>query len=278
MHIMPRRCFVVCCICTFICLALLLSEVPGKGCVKGSDITSTTEMIADLYSKGGIRVFPRNGFLLGIVRHGGFLPNEGVDADLGIMYEDISEKALNFAVQGTTHKYTVTKKPPGKWATFNGTDPWSKQEYDVEYVTIRRTDGTSFKASCFYHYGPDSSSAQVFYPKYTVAGYNHDGSMREASTWKQKGATLTVLGPGNEEKRFEEYHGLINLGNVFDKHLFKRLERSKFYDTSILIPTGYEGILTGFYGADWRTIEKRKNWESLPVENGQRFLQPLPTC
>ena len=92
---------------------------------------------------------PGNGFLLGIVRHGGFLPNEGIDANIGIMYEDLSGKALNFVVQGVTHTYTVTKKPPGKWATFNGTDPWSKQTYDVESVTIQRTDGTSFQTYCF---------------------------------------------------------------------------------------------------------------------------------
>jgi hypothetical protein len=257
-----------------------LPSIKVKGCVKRSIITSTTEMITDLYSKGGIRVFPRNGFLLGIVRHGGFLPNEGIDADLGIMYEDLSGKASNFVVQGITHKYTVTmtKKLPGKWATFNGTDPWSKETYDVESVTIRRTDGTSFSAYCFYQYGPDESSAQVFYPKYTVAGYNHDGSMKEARTWKHKGATLKVLGPGNEGKRIEEYAGIMDLGNVFDKHLFESLERTKFYDTSILVPAGYEDILTGFYGADWRKVEKRKNWESLQVENGECFLEPLAVC
>lgn len=38
-----------------------------------------------------IRVFPRNGLLLGIVRHHGFLPFENpVDVDLGVMYSDLA--------------------------------------------------------------------------------------------------------------------------------------------------------------------------------------------
>ncbi|MFB1020310.1 MAG: hypothetical protein QMC37_08740 [Flavobacteriales bacterium] len=102
--------------------------------------------------------------------------------------------------------------------------------------------------------------------------------MKEARAWKQKGASLTVLGSGNEEKSFEEYAGLLSIGHIFDKHLFESLERTKFYDTSILVPAGYEDILTGFYGADWRKIEKRKNWESLRVENVECLLEPLAVC
>ena len=252
--------------------------VKVKGCVKKADVASTTEMITDMNLKGGIRVFPRNGFLLGIVRHGGFLPNEGIDADLGIMCEDISVKTSKFVVQGIVHTYTVTKNPPGKWATFNGSDPWSKRKYDVESITILRTDGTSFSAYCFYPYGPDESFAQVFYPYYTVAGYNHEGSMKEERTWKQRGSSLTVLGRGNEEKSIGEYAGLLNLGNIFDKQVFENLERLKFYDTSIFVPAGYEDILQGFYGTTWREMEKRKDWESLRVENVECLLQPLPIC
>jgi hypothetical protein len=81
-----------------------------------------TEMIEDMYLKGGIRVFPRNGFLLGIVRHGWFLPNESIDADLRIVYEDLSGKTTNFVVQGITHTYTVTKKPPGNGQLIGRTD------------------------------------------------------------------------------------------------------------------------------------------------------------
>ena len=34
----------------------------------------------DAANRNNIKVFPRNGFLLGVVRHGGFLPNEEIDA------------------------------------------------------------------------------------------------------------------------------------------------------------------------------------------------------
>ena len=42
-----------------------------ESCVHVQDIIHITEFIKDLYTKHNIRVFPRNGFLLGIVRHGG---------------------------------------------------------------------------------------------------------------------------------------------------------------------------------------------------------------
>jgi hypothetical protein len=84
--------------------------------------------------------------------------------------------------------------------------------------------------------------------------------MKEARTWKPKGASLTVLGRGNEEKSFEEHAGLLNLGNIFSKHFFESLERAKLYDTSILIPAGYETYLQVFTDQTGEIkIEKRKN-------------------
>ena len=45
--------------------------------------------ISEIAYENGTPIFPRNGFLLGVVRHNGFLPNEGVDADLACFEEDV---------------------------------------------------------------------------------------------------------------------------------------------------------------------------------------------
>jgi len=42
-----------------------------KACVKEQDIINISTFIKEMYTKHNIRVFPRNGFLLGIIRHGG---------------------------------------------------------------------------------------------------------------------------------------------------------------------------------------------------------------
>ena len=57
-------------------------------CVRSKDIDDVVAIVA-VMNAHGVRVFPRNGFLLGVTRHGGYLPNESIDADLGVIYEDV---------------------------------------------------------------------------------------------------------------------------------------------------------------------------------------------
>ena len=251
-----------------------IEKILNKGCVRAEFVKDVSVMIADLYREGNVRVFPRNGFLLGIIRHGGFLPNEGIDADLGVMYDDIVHMPTHFSISANVYSYSITKKKAGKWATFDGRDPWTSKEYQTESISIVRNDGKSFSAFCFYPYGPRSSK-MVFYPRYAVAGYNLDGALREAKTWSSKGSSVRVLGRGNEGADFSE--GKVNLGNTFKSAWFSHLVPKTFYDTSILVPGGFEGILQGCYGNTWRSVEKRTNWESLPIHI-DCHLEPLGMC
>jgi len=45
--------------------------------------------ISKLSHENKAYIFPRMGFLLGVIRHNGFLPNEGIDADLACIEKDI---------------------------------------------------------------------------------------------------------------------------------------------------------------------------------------------
>ena len=48
------------------------------------------DQFIDSAAAANIHVFPRNGLLLGVVRHRGFMPSEDPpDIDLGIMYSDL---------------------------------------------------------------------------------------------------------------------------------------------------------------------------------------------
>jgi len=251
-----------------------IKKILNKACVKADFVKDVATMIADVYSAGNVRIFPRNGFLLGVIRHGGFLPNEGLDADLGVMYDDIAHMSNHFSISSNVYSYSITKKKPGKWATFDGRDPWTSKEYQTESISIVRSDGKSFSAFCFYPYGPHSSK-MVFYPRYAVAGYNLNGALKEAKTSRSKGSSVRVLGRGNEDLDFSD--GKVNLGNTFKSAWFSRLVPKPFYNTTILVPRGFEGVLKGCYGDTWRSVEKRTNWESLPFRI-DCHLEPLPTC
>ena len=249
-----------------------IREIVVNKCVRSKDIDDAVAVVAVMYAHG-VRVFPRNGFLLGVTRHGGYLPNESIDADLGVIYEDVLRKPRVFEVKDEQHNYKVTRRPRGRWATFDGLDPWTKQAYAAESVVIARDDGISFSAFCFYAYGPEKKK-KLFYPRYAVDGYNLEGALKEAERWQSEGSSIRVLGNGEEE---ETIRGSSNIGNVFDSEWFRSLIPVPFYHSSILVPVGFREILTSSYGRNWRVMEKRRAWESTTIDLRCKF-DALPVC
>mmetsp|Transcript_2099 Transcript_2099/g.6947 ORF Transcript_2099/g.6947 Transcript_2099/m.6947 type:complete len:143 (-) Transcript_2099:740-1168(-) len=91
-------------------------------CVGSKDIDDVITMM----NPHDVRVFPRDGFLLGVTRHGGYLPNDSIDADLGVIYEDILRKARVFVLEDERQSYEVTRLHRGRWTTFDGLNPRTK--------------------------------------------------------------------------------------------------------------------------------------------------------
>lgn len=251
-----------------------IQKIVVDKCVRSKDIDDVVAVVA-VMNAHGVRVFPRNGFLLGVTRHGGYLPNESVDADLGVIYGDVLRKPRVFDVKDERHTYKVTRRPRGRWATFDGLDPWTKQEYAAESIVISRDDRVSFSAFCFYAYGP-AKKKKLFYPRYAVDGYNLEGALKEAERWRSEGSSIRVLGNGEEEETISRSSS-SNIGNVFDSTWFRSLIPVPFYHTSILVPVGFREILTSFYGRNWRVMEKRRAWESTTTDLRCKF-DALPVC
>ena len=250
-----------------------IQKIVVDKCVRSKDIDDVVAVVAVLNAHG-VHVFPRNGFLLGVTRHGGYLPNESIDADLGVIYEDVLRKPRVFDVKDERHKYKVTRRPRGRWATFDGLDPWTKQEYAAESIVISRDDRVSFSAFCFYAYGPGKKK-KLFYPRYAVDGYNLEGALKEAERWRSEGSSIRVLGNGEEEETIRGSSS--NIGNVFDSAWFRSFVPVPFYHSSILVPVGFREILTSFYGRNWRAMEKRRAWESTTTDLRCKF-DALPVC
>jgi len=256
----------------------------AQPCASRTLIDDHIAMIDTLYTQAQIRVFPRNGFLLGVVRHGGFLPNEGIDADLGVMYQDVKELEDGTQVHsagGTT--YTLKKAVVSRWPTFDGRDPFSSQKYDFIELRIQ-SPTSSFSAFCFFPYG-SAKHGQVFYPRYAVKGFNLHGAIQEAVRWNEEGANLKVLGPNNQQKSLlDAGKPEVNIGTIFDEEWFKSLVPTQFYYSTILIPHNSHRILQNYYGRHCMNVEKRIEWQSipLPVSGSERntFMKngPLPLC
>ena len=58
-----------------------------------------------------------------------------------------------------------------------------------------------------------------------------------------------------------------NLGTLFDRSSFDSFVKVPFYDDMVTVPAGFCSILKAYYGSRWMHLEKRKDWESRPINN-----------
>ena len=182
-----------------------------------------------------ITIFPRNGFLLGIVRHGGFLPQEldHVDADLGVMDSKELRSIERLHGQHAFYDLRVRDTWPVYWLSWM---PWLwRAPYTVPYqVDITSSSGHKMEANFFHKVGD-----KVIYP--LISSINNLASnLRENEAW---GSNLK----GHWGGYFIEFDGK-------DYETFSRLP---FYTQHIRVPAGYKRILRCFYGPKWTLPEAR---------------------
>jgi hypothetical protein len=243
-------------------------------CASHKTITELSEATKVLYERHKIRVFPRNGFLLGVIRHGGFLPQEDIDADLGVIYTD-----LNNLVAGKSNvvgAFAITPKPTEKnWANWKGKDPISGKPFPFFGVGISRS---SFKTTAHAYYPYPKNN--LFYPRASIVGSNHAGSIKEVQRYNKEDADYRLV--DTDEKLNETNYELgKQIGTIFPNN-FDCMVEKQFYFTKILVPCDYETILQAQYGKNWRRVEKRSKWEALKLsdETNKEFHEngPLPLC
>lgn len=206
--------------------------------------------------KYNVRLFPRNGFLLGIARHKGYLPNEKIDADMGMLESDF--KTDKMIGRFGTYTMRMNKKHHSWSQTWDGIHPKTGRKLppDVDLFI----DGEKWSTISLFF---DLNDKEVFYPKWR-ATFNVKGSIKENTRWAKEGARLEINGK--------------NSYNIFNKSSFDSMVSVDFYHRKIKIPSGYNEILTNFYGRNWIKPEKRKEWASEVVATHVVSSEPLDIC
>jgi hypothetical protein len=201
--------------------------------------------ISELSHKNGTYLFPRNGFLLGIVRHGGFLPNEEeVDADMACLYEDVPK-----IMTSDWEEYTpslLTEFGNGWDENYNnGKHPLTDKEPDC-YSVFLKHKYTDFvmEFDCIFPYKP----GHHYYPWWSIKDFNSDKEFRLHS--EKYGDTIKILGQDEQpiSRLFTNPKYLGKVGTPFKSEDLAKFVPYAFYDTQLYIPQGSRNILKAEYG------------------------------
>jgi len=242
--------------------------------IKCKDISSA-EFIRAM-QKHSITVFPRNGFLLGVVRHGGYLPHERIDSDLGVLFSDISKiRALSLvrSESGKIYYVSVQENSWWRWYTqgwkadiWDGKHPTSGENLPMGIAWYGHATGT---ADFVYSVSP----TEVFYPLWT-GEHNYKGSIAECVRYNLDGAHNVVL-----ENRYAAFHPRNgHLGTIFNMSDLNPSVDLPFYGGTIPVPSGYRSILTAFYGKTWNTQLKRSGNHGVGAPIVGTDIKPKSLC
>ena len=233
----------------------------------GNEMVQHLHNISILSQKMGIPIFPRNGFLLGIVRHKGFLPNEHIDADLACFIDDVP-KILNSDWGDYEIKY-VDYKLNEVWDRdfFNGEHPVSGKSLDYYDIKIgHKHSQWGENIGIFYKYKP----GYYYYPWWSIKKYNSENEFKlntEIYNEGKGGGWKILLGyeelPLKDLYKDEYYKGKV--GTMYNMSDFETFISAPFYDTFIYIPIGSKNILINDYGTNVLDymIDKNGNKEKL---------------
>ena len=216
-----------------------------KYCDRKRKLHEVLLMVQSL-KKEGIHIFPRNGFLLGIVRHGGYLPLEPIDTNWAIMDTDVEK------LRGRPHVH-IRKDHPYLHEYFNGI-------INGKSVDCLINIGSILTAVVFHHVDTHT----LFHPRY-MNNNNVRGFIAESKRLSSNGGNWTF--------------GSGHMGIQYDESFFQSFTPLKFYDWFVDVPVGYRSILRSTYGVDWNVPLKRvRGGLYVPQPVGRAGDAPLRLC
>jgi len=206
--------------------------------------------ISVLSHKNDAHIFPRNGFLLGVMRHNGFLPNEGIDADLACLDKDIPK-----ILRSDWGEYEISANTTfGKqWDKdfFDGKHPLTRMPLDYYSLKITHKQ-SSFKETIMVFYSLNDD--EYVYPGHYVKGFNSEKEFKlnSESYFKTNGGIKVISEKGVLPLK-ELYNNPSHLGcvgRIYRKSSFSTFVPHEFYDNNIYVPSGSREILISDYGED----------------------------
>jgi len=134
----------------------------------------------------------------------GFLPTEGVDADLGVVYEDLLHLYNTFKKTNTGKKqgylgddFLLQLEPTYlKYVNWHGLEPVTQTPYKyfgaMFRCTSKRYGGDKFRmhATSVYQY---RDSGTYFYPRCDLAKTNHDVHVVDSLRWNEEGGDYRLI-------------------------------------------------------------------------------------
>ena len=230
---------------------------------KGSEMDKVQKIaeLTKIAQRNGTPVFPRNGFLLGVIRHKGYLPNEEIDADLACFAKDVP-KMLKSDWSPFEISLSYTDKLPQHWDRdfFDGKHPVTRKAYKYFEVNFKHKDG-SFQdhVMCYFKYKP----GYYYYPLWTVKSANSKQEYHlNANIYSKKEGGAKIL-LGEKElpltKLYENVNYRSKVGHIYRMKDFSSFYLTPFYNTYIYVPNGSKNILQDHYGSDVLDVMISKN-------------------
>lgn len=218
--------------------------------------------LSELCDKNNVYILPRNGLLLGIIRHNKFLPNEAPDLDI-IAHEDDVKKIKesnwgSFEIEFRDYLGRGKETAPGKIGNqfFDGNHPVSgeKHEYGSIYIKCKERGINVGGGSLLFNYKPG-----YLYQPWWVGEKNYKSELDLHIFYHEKFKFKTgakVLGdtevPLSHEflniKKEDPQWG--NVGKMYKSSDWFPTKKVEFYDGFINVPGNAEEILKEDYGDD----------------------------
>ena len=258
----------------FIVIVVLYYKYSKTNIVTNPDKTQINNIVKKLYNKSEVEnvtrlceishqnktpIFPRNGFLLGILRHKGFLPNEKKDIDLACFEDDVPAM-----LESDWGEYKIDKHFFGGYA---GKKMGIKFDWDSDFNNLRHPitnrkykyflvkfthipTGWTQEVDCVYRYKP----GYYYYPWYSAKYTNSTPEFKlQKHRCEMGGGAKILLGhtelPITKLYQDSAYKGKVAEG-LFEDWMFKSYYKTKFYNKEIYVPIGSKQILKDYYGND----------------------------
>lgn len=249
--------------------------------------------LSNLCDNNNVYILPRNGLLLGAIRHKGFLPNECIDLDVTALQSDVDKiKQCDWNPFELNFIENFGWNNPGRIGNmfFDGVHPITGKKINPSAIVLKykKNPRVEMHGSLLFDYIPG-----YVYQPWIVGSRNYKKELAMHEIYHQQSNFKTgakILGE-NEKPLSSDFlntkKGDLGWGKVGKKYKlsdWNSVRKVEFYHGKINVPSNAKEILIEDYGYDCLDVmlTKRKNgWGktkerlSIPLNESEDLLNPM---